>query len=240
VNETKETAMANVDYRIIDAEWIERKGDGVSTTTAMGSFYDEKRAASGLHRYREKGPIPSTRALIEALKAEGVEGATLLDIGGGIGAIQHELLDAGAARATSVDASAPYLDAGRAESGRRGHDGRVTYLLADFVDVADSVPPAQIVTLDRVINVYPEWERLAGLAAVRAQRLFGLVYPRDTRMVRLVVFAMNLMLRVQRKPVRAAIRPSDAIERIASENGLAPHVSQDVGPAWHVAVFRRA
>jgi 2-polyprenyl-3-methyl-5-hydroxy-6-metoxy-1,4-benzoquinol methylase len=211
-----------------------------TTTTAMGSFYDEKRAASELRKYREKGPIPSTRALIEALNAEGVEGATLLDIGGGIGAIQHELLDAGVTHATSVDASAQYLDAARGESERRGYDGRVTYLHGDFVDLADSVPSADIVTLDRVINVYADWERLAGLAAARALRLFGLVYPRDTRMVRLVIFAMNVMLRLQRKSVRAAIRPGDAIERIARENGLTPHVSRAVGPAWHVAVFRRA
>jgi hypothetical protein len=121
------------------------KEDAMSTTTtAMGSFYDEKRAASDLRRYREKGPISSTRALIEALKAEGVEGATLLDIGGGIGAIQHELLDAGVTHATSVDASAPYLDAARGESERRGHDGRVTYLHGDFADLADSVPSADI------------------------------------------------------------------------------------------------
>jgi hypothetical protein len=59
-------------------------------------------------------------------------------------------------------------------------------------------------------------------------------------MVRLVIFAMNLMLRLQRKPVRASIRPGDAINRIAHENGLARHVSRDVGPAWHVAVYRRA
>jgi magnesium-protoporphyrin O-methyltransferase len=173
----------------------------------MGSFYDEKRAASDLRKYREKGPILSTRALIEALIAEGVEGATLLDIGGGIGAIQHELLDAGATHATSVDASAPYLDAARAESQRRGHDGHVSYLHGDVVDLADSAPSAEIVTLDRVVNVYPDWERLAGLAAERAQWLYGLVYPRDTRMVRLVIVAMNLMLRLRRKPVRASIRP---------------------------------
>jgi magnesium-protoporphyrin O-methyltransferase len=206
----------------------------------MGNFYDEKRAASDLRKYREQGPMPSTRALIEALKAEGVKGATLLDIGGGIGAIQHELLDAGVTHATSVDASAPYLDAARAESERRGDDGRVTYLHGDFIDLAESVPSADIVTLDRVVNVYPDWERLVGLAAARAQRLLGLVYPRDTGMVRLVIVAMNLMLRLQRKPVRAAIRPGDAIERIAREKGLTPHVSRDVGPAWHVAVFRRA
>lgn len=141
--------------------------------------------------------------------------------------------------ATSVDASAPYLDTARAESQRRGHDGRVIYLHGDFVDLADSVLPAEIVTLDRVINVYTDWERLAGLAAGHTQRLFGLVYPRDTRMVRLVVFAMNLMLGLFGKPVRASLRPGDAVERIARENGLAPHFARDVGPAWHVAVFRR-
>ena len=83
------------------------------------------------------------------------------------------------------------------------------------------------------------WERLAGLAAAHAQRFLGLVYPRDTLMTKLVVSAMNLKLRLQSKTVRAAIRPGAAIERIARENGLMPHVAQDIGPAWHVAVFRR-
>ena len=63
----------------------------MTTTTQMGTFYDQKKAASELRKYREKGPIPSTKALIDALVAESVEGATVLDIGGGIGAVQHEL-----------------------------------------------------------------------------------------------------------------------------------------------------
>jgi predicted RNA methylase len=84
--------------------------------------------------------------LIEALKAGGVEGATLPDIGGGIGAIQHKLLGAGVAQAISVDASDPYLDAAREESRRRGHDGRVTFMRGDFVDLADSVAPAEVRT----------------------------------------------------------------------------------------------
>jgi 2-polyprenyl-3-methyl-5-hydroxy-6-metoxy-1,4-benzoquinol methylase len=211
-----------------------------TTTSQMGSFYNQKLAASQLRTYRENGPIPSTQALIDALITEGVEGATVLDIGGGIGAVQHELLTAGAAHVTSVDASASYLEAAREEASRRGVEDRVTYRHGDFVELAESVPPADVVTLDRVLNVYPDWERLTELAAARAQPLFGLVYPRDTRMTRLVVFGMNLMLRLKGKPVRAAIRSSDAIERIARENGLGPHVSRDVGRAWHVAVFRRS
>jgi magnesium-protoporphyrin O-methyltransferase len=211
-----------------------------TTTSQMGSLYNEKLAASQLRKYREKGPIPSTLALINALKAEGVEGATLLDIGGGIGVIQHELLAAGAAHATSIEASAPYLEAAREEASRRGVGDRVTYRHGDFVELAEPIPPADIVTLDRVINVYPDWKRLAELSAARAQRLYGLVYPRDTPMVRLVVFAMNLLLRLRRKPVRAAIRPADEIKRIAQENGLSPHVSRNIGPAWHVVVYRRS
>jgi magnesium-protoporphyrin O-methyltransferase len=209
------------------------------TTSQMGTFYNQKKAASELRKYREKGPIPSTKALIDALVAEGVEGATVLDIGGGIGAVQHELLAAGAAHVTSVDASVSYLEAAREEASRRGVEDRVTYRHGDFVEVAESVPPADIVTLDRVLNVYPDWERLVELSAARAQRLYGLVYPRDTPMVRFVILVMNLVLRLRRARVRAAIRPVDEIERIARENGLALHASQNVGPAWQVAVYHR-
>ena len=120
------------------------KGSLTNTDTSPFEAYDEKVAAADVSRYRKIGPRPWTRTLIEAIKAEGVEGATLLDIGGGIGVIQHELLDSGAARATSVEASSAYLAAAREESGRRGHAGRVTYRHGDFVDLADSIPPADI------------------------------------------------------------------------------------------------
>lgn len=47
-----------------------------------------------------------TKALVSALVADGVTGATVLDIGGGVGVIGYELLDAGAASVTNVEASA--------------------------------------------------------------------------------------------------------------------------------------
>jgi len=211
----------------------------MTTTSQMGTFYNQKKAASELRKYREKGPIPSTKALIDALVAESVEGATVLDIGGGIGAVQLELLAAGAAHVTSVDASVSYLEAAREEASRRGVEDRVTYRHGDFVELAESVPPADIVTLDRVLNVYPDWRRLVELSAARAQRLYGLVYPRNTPMVRFVILVMNLVLRLRRARVRAAIRPVDEIERIARENGLALHASKNVGPAWQVVIYHR-
>lgn len=211
----------------------------MNTPASPFEAYDEKIAAAELRRYRKKGPKPWTRALVDALVAEGVQGTTLLDIGGGIGAIQHELLAAGSVSATSVDASSAYLDAAREESDRRGLSGRVTYHHGDFVELAPSVPPADIVTLERVLNVYPDWERLAALSAERAQRLYGIVIPRDTPFVRFVIRLINFRLRRQRKRLRAAVIPIDGVDQVLQRKGFSRQMSARVGPAWQVAIYSR-
>ena len=68
-------------------------------------LFDEKYAQRDLKRYLRKGPVKTTRLLIEAIRAEGVKDLSLLDIGGGIGAIQLELFEAGVSRALDVDAA---------------------------------------------------------------------------------------------------------------------------------------
>jgi len=214
-------------------------GDATDAPASPFEAYDEKIAAAELRRYRKKGPNPWTRMLVDALVAEGVQGTTLLDIGGGIGAIQHELLAAGSVSATSVDASSAYLDAAREESDRRGLSGRVTYHHGDFVEVAARVPPADIVTLDRVLNVYPDWERLAALSAERARRFYGVVIPRDTPFVRFVIRLINFRLRRQRKRLRAAIIPIDGVDRVLRAKGFRRQITARVGPAWRVAIYSR-
>jgi len=200
--------------------------------------YDENVAAADLNRDSKGGPRPWARTLIDAIRAEGVDGATLLDIGGGIGVIAHELLDSGAAHATIVEASSAYVSAARSESDRRGLADRVTYHHGDFVDLAASIQPADIVTLERVLNVYPDWKRLASLSAERAQRLYGVVVPRDTVFVRLVITGINLVLRLRRKQVRAAIVSVDALERTLGERGFHRCFSENVGLAWRVMLYR--
>src|SRR3972149_2862417 len=109
-------------------------------------MFDRRAAERELRQYRAAGPGGTTRLLIDALKAEGVAGLTLLDIGGGVGAIQHELLRAGVRSPTSVDASSAYLDAARAEVARRGDADRVVCHHGDFVDVAPRIEPQDIAT----------------------------------------------------------------------------------------------
>ena len=54
----------------------------------LESLFDKGVAAGDLDNYRRKGPSRQTRLLLDAIREVGVKGLTLLDIGGGVGAIQ--------------------------------------------------------------------------------------------------------------------------------------------------------
>ena len=102
----------------------------------LESIFNDKTAAKELREYRQKGPKSTTRLLIGALEAEGVRNLTLLDIGGGVGVIQHELLRAGVRKVTGVDGSAAYIEAAKREAEHQGTADRVSYHHADFVELA--------------------------------------------------------------------------------------------------------
>lgn len=191
-----------------------------------------------LSRYRVKGPIKTTRMLIDAIKAEGVDGLTLLDIGGGVGAVEHELLDAGVNSATDVDASQAYINAARDEAQRKGYVEKVSYHYGNFVELAEDIGPADIVTLDRVICCFDDMERLVGLSAERARKLYGLVYPRDTWLMKIGIAIMNFFLLLRRSPYRSYFYQTKAVEAILRNNGFKRRsFSQTM--AWQVAVYAR-
>lgn len=192
--------------------------------------------AGQLKRYRKQGPIKSTRLLINGLKSLGVKGQGLLDIGGGLGAIQHELLAAGAAQAVQVDASSAYLNASEQEARRRGVASRITYHHGNFVDLAEGIPPTEIVTLDRVICCYGDMRGLVSLSAARARRLLGLVYPRNTWWVRMSIAVENAWLRFTRNPFRSYMHRTEDVEHIISKAGLHRLYYRQT-PFWQVVIF---
>lgn len=200
--------------------------------------FSSREAEGDLKRYREKGPDKTTRALIDALVARGVGGATLLDIGGGIGAIQLELLAAGAAKAESVDASEAYVEVARAEAERRGYADRTVARVGDFVALAGAIQPADVVTLDRVVCCYPDLPALLGAASDHARRVVGLVYPRDTWWNLVAARVINVFGWLKRDPTRWYLhRPGevDAILRAAGYRGR--EVTRDM--IWQVALYER-
>jgi magnesium-protoporphyrin O-methyltransferase len=172
------------------------------------------------------------------LRAAGVDGASIIDIGGGVGAIHHMLLDVGANIATHIDISPEYIAAAREEASRRGHDGRVLFVRGDFVQLAPQMPAADIVTLDRVICCYPDMEALVGRAAEKTGKLFGAVYPPDTWWMRMAVRAINTLLRFRRSGFRVYVHSPVAIDGVLRRHGL-ERVAHRRTALWEIVTYAR-
>ena len=200
--------------------------------------FARRTARRELKRYRRRGPRRSTLLLLEALGADTAAGGTLLDVGGGIGVIQHELLARGFSRAVHVDGSSAYLSASREEAARRGTGDRVQYHHGDVVELAPGLPAADVVTLDRVICCYPDLERLVAATAPKARRLYGLVYPRERWATRAGVALENLWLRVRGSAFRAYVHPEAAIDGAVRSHGLRRRSERSL-LLWRVAIYER-
>jgi ubiquinone/menaquinone biosynthesis C-methylase UbiE len=172
------------------------------------------------------------------VKEAGLAGRTLLDIGGGVGAVHLGLLSAGAGTAVDVDASSAFLRVARAEAGKRGLADRITYRFGNFVEMAAEVAPADIVTLDRVVCCYHDVEALLGLSARRAASTLGMVFPRDTAAGRFLNRLLNLVYRLKGTPFRTFVHPYSRIEEVLRSAGL-QRSSQQRTFFWQIEVFRR-
>jgi magnesium-protoporphyrin O-methyltransferase len=201
-------------------------GEGIPSCERV---FDERTARDDLHRYRRDGPTWYSRELIDEL-ADGlaIDGASVIDIGAGVGAVHLGLLERGAAVAVDVDGSSAYLAVARAEAERQGVAGRVTHVLGDATVVAPDLAPADLVALDRVVCCFNDVAALLGAATKLATRRVGLVYPRDSWWIRFgatvsnpVLFARSggYRIRIHRQAVVAGLLAAAGFERIAERDG---------------------
>jgi hypothetical protein len=202
------------------------------------AHFDAESARKDLLSYRAGGPDGSTQRLLDVLIGEDVTGASVLDIGGGIGVVQLELLKAGASRTLDVDASGPYLAVAESEAAEEGFADQTAYRHGDFVDVAGEIEPADVVTLDRVICCYPDVRSLVSLSAQRARRLYGLVYPVDRWWTRAVGRVLNFLDWLGRSDYRMHVHSQSLVDRLIREAGLEPRYHHS-GRIWQTAVYTR-
>jgi 2-polyprenyl-3-methyl-5-hydroxy-6-metoxy-1,4-benzoquinol methylase len=202
------------------------------------TVFDSDTVEKQLRRLHTRGPQKTTRLLVEALRGRGVAGKTLLDIGGGVGAIQHMLLASDVASVTGIDASSAYLEAARAEAVRLGFGDKVRFQHGNFVDLAEGTPSADIVTLDRVICCYDDMGGLVSSSAAKTRDVYGLVFPRNSWIARIGVAVANFTLRIRRNPFRIFTHSTQAVEAILRGLGL-HRVYHRASGIWQVAVYVR-
>jgi hypothetical protein len=195
-------------------------------------------ARSEARRYRRRGLDATSRRIVEYITAQGIEGRTVLEVGGGIGAVQIELLKAGAARARSVELTPTYEEVATVLLREQGLEDRVERSVLDFAMGSTAVEAADIVIMNRVVCCYPDMPLLAGAGAEHARELFVLSYPRRSWWIRFALGFANLMLWLTRRQFKIFAHPPAQILATSEGHGLRT-VLNERGLLWTVAALRR-
>jgi len=206
--------------------------------TAAGQLFGPKLAESDLRSYRRKGPNRTTRLILEELRRHPLQGARLLDVGGGIGVLGLELLAAGFGAVVQVDASPAYLAVARRQFAERGWAERAVLLAGDFASLATPPEPADVVTLDRVVCCYPDFEALLERAAGCTRRLLALSYPRDRWYIRWVIALENLWRRITRDAFRSFVHSPARLAAVLERSDLR-RIARRGNASWVVELYER-
>ena len=211
---------------------------GCCARATYDKFFDERQARKDAKHYRRKGLDPAARWMVGVARDQGIEGASALEAGGGVGAIQIELLKSGAASSTIVEMSGGYDDEASLLAREAGVEQRIQRRIGNFSST--EVAPADIVVLHRVVCCYPDYAELLGAAAGRTRRLLVFTHPPGNIVGRLFVAVANAWMRLtaqhaprlrpsagragRRRPSSRARarRPADA--RFLARPGLRPKI----------------
>jgi hypothetical protein len=202
-------------------------------------IFSEKTARTDAKSYRRKGLDPTSRRIVDYLKERGVHGRTLLEVGGGVGAIQIELLKAGATSAISVELTPTYEQVALELLHEAGFEDRVERKVMDFAHSATEFGVADIVIMNRVICCYPDMPALAGAAADHAGEILVMSFPRRTWWTRALLALGNFALRVTRRQFQIFIHPPAQILAEAELHGLRKALDKP-GRFWQIAAAQRA
>ena len=196
-------------------------------------------ARRSLEGYRRKGLGDLERRMVASASEGGLDGSRVLEIGGGIGAIQADLLAAGAATGTVVELVSAYEPYARELAREKGLEDRTSFVVADVLEHPEDVEPADVVVMNRVVCCSPDGLALTGVAARLARRTLVLSFPRDAFWVRAGLGLINGSLRLMRRSFRVFLHSPAALVASAEAEGLRLTESGR-RVAWEFAAFRRA
>ena len=212
---------------------------GCCSSPSYEQVFSSRQARWDAARYSRKGLGWAPGRTVELFKDRVIDGDSLLEIGGGIGDLQVELLRLGVTRAVSIELSPSYEEKAAKLLRDAGLDSKATRLIGDFVTLSHRVEEADLVVMHSVICCYPDMERLVEAAAAKTKRYLVVSYPRDTWWLRLFARAVNDIWyrRVRRSDFRFFIHPPPHIHRTALQAGLSL-LREERNAIDHLAVFQ--
>ncbi len=196
--------------------------------------FGDRFARSLAKRYRRRGLGRTEQRIVDFCADEGVEGATVLEIGGGVGELQLELLRLGAAEATNLELVDSYDEQAQALAASAGVADRVHRRRLDIAVSPGEVEPADIVVLHRVVCCYPDYERLLSAAADHARRALVFSHPPRNPLSRAMLGSQNAWFRFTGNSFRTFTHPPQAMLEVARSRGFDLSY-RHAGGVWQVA-----
>lgn len=185
------------------------------------SVFSSRFARRQSRRYHRRGLTPAAQGIVEFATAQRIAGATVLEIGGGVGQLQVELLRRGATHVTNLEISENYEVEATRLLEHAGMTDRVTRRFLDIAQAPDEVEPADVVVLHRVVCCYPDYARLLKVAAGHARKTLVYSHPAANVVNRVQFGAENAYRRITGNDFRAFIHPPAGMVGAAESEGLA-------------------
>jgi predicted TPR repeat methyltransferase len=202
-------------------------------------FFDEKEARKKQKKFLKSGADKATRKLIEAIKQQEINSASLLDIGGGVGAISFSLLNKEVDSVIGVDASPAYINVVMEEAEKRKLTDRFDYHHGDFTDLSGQLKTVDIVTLDKVVCCYPDVDKLLGLSLEKSTQYYGLVFPKGGMLSKLLTGIANTYLKWKKSEFRTYIHDPKYVHSLITQQGF-ERVVHDKTFVWNIMLYKKS
>jgi 2-polyprenyl-3-methyl-5-hydroxy-6-metoxy-1,4-benzoquinol methylase len=190
-------------------------------------------------RYRKRGLDKTAARMVAYLVDRGLDGASVLEIGGGVGDIQLELLGQGASRTTNLELVDAYDTDATKLAETAGMRDRITRRQLDIAATPDEVEAHDIVVMHRVVCCYPDYVRLLTAAADHAKRLLVFSHPPRNWLTRTFTRLQNVGFRLIGKSFQIFAHPPAALVAVAEGRGMRTDYTYR-GPVWQVVGLARA
>jgi magnesium-protoporphyrin O-methyltransferase len=187
-------------------------------------------------RYRRKGLDDHQKQIVETLESVGIEGASLLEVGCGVGALHQTLLEKGAATALGIDLAPRMLAIAESRARDLKLDQRTEYKLGDFVELSDTLESSDVTVMDKVVCCYPAPKELIGAAVEHTNRAIALTYPRKRLISELSNSIWNFCFWLMRSDFRSFVHDPKMIEQLIESNGF-HRVFNRNSAMWHTQVY---
>jgi magnesium-protoporphyrin O-methyltransferase len=184
------------------------------------SVFSGRFARRQSRRYRRHGLTPAAQGIVDFAASRTLANATVLEIGGGVGQLQVELLRRGVSHVTNLELSENYESEAARLLASAGMTERVTRRFVDIAQAPEQVAQADVVILHRVVCCYPDYAKLLKAAASHARSTLVYSHPAANIVNRAQFGAENAYRWITRNDFRAFIHAPEAMVRAAESDGM--------------------